>query len=105
MLILSWLAYFGFLIFIHYSTMFNSCATMYVTFTSALLYLNWVILVGLISLIDFFLYSWNTNFSGSIISTLIVERKKKGSLETYHDLPKNMDVYLRKFRQMSQSNE
>ena len=104
MLILSWLSYYAFLLFIHFSVMFNSCASMYVTFTSALIYLDWILVVGITCLIDFFLYSWYSNFSNSVSSSLLIERKAKGTLETYHDLPNNLEKYVNMFKKMNEYN-
>lgn len=102
MLIFSWLAYYGFLIFIHFSTMFNSCASMYVTFTSSLVYLNFIIVVGITGSIDLFLYSWNMNFGSDVATALMIERKAKGNLESANNLPKNLEKYVRMFKKMNE---
>jgi hypothetical protein len=102
MLILSWLAYFGFLIFIHFSPMFNSSATMSITFNSALIYLDLFIIIGITCLTDFFIYSWSINFSKSITNSLINERKSKGTLETNHDLPPILQKLYKIFKRMNE---
>lgn len=101
MLIFSWLAYYGFLVFIHFSTMFNSCATMYTTFSSTMIYLNWILCVGLCGIIDFCLYSGFINFSNSVTNTLIIERKKKGELNDYNNLPKPLEKYVKLYKKLS----
>jgi len=102
MFILSWVAYFGFLVFVHFSTWFNSCGTMAISFSSALIYLNWVIVVGICCLFDFFIYSWNLNFNKSVTNSLIIERKAKGGLETSHDLPSNLEKYSKIYKRMNE---
>jgi len=100
-LILSWFAYFGFIIFIHFSNIFNSCATMYTTFTSSLVYLNFVLIVGFTSFIDLFLHSWNFNFSDSVTNTLLLERKAKVLLDNITIFPNKLLKYIRIFKQIN----
>ena len=101
MLILSWFAYFGFIIFIHFSTIFNSCASIYNTFTSALVYLNWVLIVGLTGFIDLFLHTWYFNFSNSVLNTLLLEKKAKGLLDNITIFPKKLLKYIRLFKRIN----
>jgi hypothetical protein len=102
MFITSWLAYFAFLIFIHFSPMFNSSASMSITFNSALFYLDFIIIIGITCLTDFFLYSWNLNFSNNVTNSLIIERKAKGTLETNHDLPNILQKFYKIFKRMNE---
>lgn len=102
MIILSWLAYYGFLIFVHFSILFNSVASMGVTFLSALLHLDWVIVIGITNLLDFFIYSWNINSRNSVANILLIERKEKGSLETTHDLPSELEKYIKVYNRMNE---
>lgn len=101
MIFFSFICYFGFLVYVHYSTMFNSCASMYVTFTSSLVYFNLIVVSGLTSAIDFCLYSGYLNFSNSVTCTLMKERKEKSVLENYHELPKLLQKFVRIYKRMS----
>lgn len=99
MLVLSWILYFGFVLWVHFSTLFNSNSTMFVAFTSSSLYLTWVLITTLTAGIDYFFYSFEMNFSNSTKNILIKRRKEKGSLERYHDLPKKLEPYINKLKQ------
>lgn len=98
MIILSWGLYFAFIYWVHVSTMFNSNSTMYVAFTSAKLYLTFVIIVGVTSMIDYALYAGNMIFNKSTLNILLRERKKKGCLENHNLLPKELEKYEKKLR-------
>lgn len=103
MIITSWLAYYAFLLFIHFSTMFKSCGTMYVTFTSSLIYLDWIVVIGINCLIDFFFYSWRLNFERNVANTLMNERKLKGNLnDSENNLPKNLEKYVKMIKRMDE---
>lgn len=99
MLILSWILYFGFVLWVHFSTWFKSNSTMFVAFTSSSLYLTWVLITTLTAGIDYFFYSFDMNFSKTTINILMRERKIKGSIDKYHDLPKRLDRYINKLKQ------
>lgn len=99
-IVTSWIAYFAFLGYIHYSTMFNSCATMVVAFNSVLLYLNLLIVVGFTSIFDFALYSGYMNFNRIILTTLQKERKLKGNLNNPYLIPKFLQRYINLFKKL-----
>lgn len=101
MLILTWIAYFAFLTYIHFSIMFNSSASMVVVFNSSKLYLNLVLVAGTCGVIDFILYSTYMNFSNRITTNLMIERKIKGKLDNPGDLPNDLQKYVRKFNKMN----
>lgn len=97
--VLSWVLYFVFLLWVHYSPMFNSNATMTVAFTSSSLYLTFVLIVGLTGGIDYFFYAWDLNFNNSTLNILIKQRKEKGSIHNYHDFPPELNKYIKKLEQ------
>jgi hypothetical protein len=99
MLILSWILYFAFVLWVHFSNFFNSNSTMFVAFTSSSLYLTWLLIITLTAGIDYFFYSFDLNFFKSTINILMRERKIKGTIDKYHDLPKRLDHYINKLKQ------
>jgi len=72
---------------------------MFVAFTSSSLYLTWVLITVLTAGIDYFFYSSQLNFSKSTLNSLLKERKVKGKIDKYNNLPEHLNNYIAKLKQ------
>ena len=102
MFILTLLAYAGFLCFIHFSTLFNSCGTMIIAFSQFRLYLDMLVVIGINNSLDYLIYSWKLNFSDSITYSLMKVRNEKGNLDSSENLPDNLETKLREYNRMNE---
>jgi len=86
MLITSWIAYFLVVIIFQYNDMFNSFASMSVTFFSSRFWLNLFLILGACALIDFSSFCFSFQFSDSLSSELQKLVKERGSINGKHGL-------------------
>lgn len=98
-IVLSWVLYFVFLIWVHYSNFFQSNAIMSIAFSSSSLYLTFILIIGLTGGIDYFFYAWDMNFNKTTLNILLKLRNEKGKLENYRDFPSELNPYIKKLEQ------
>lgn len=104
MLVSSWIAYFAFVVFVHYSTLFNSYASMSASFYSARFWLNFFIIVGLCGFIDFTTHCADFMFNGTLSSKLQIIIKERGSINSIVDLPREVMDYVIAYEKITSSN-
>ncbi len=92
MLSLSWILYGLFVKLVDGGKNYNSYATMYVVFSGAKFYLNFILVVGTCSMIDLFTSSISILFSDKISGTLMILVKEKDTLKD--KLPKKIQNLL-----------
>lgn len=97
MFVLSWLLYFAFVIYVHFSPSYNSVGTMGVAFFSGKFYFNWLLVVGTCFAIDLCTSSYYILFGNNLAGTLMVLRKQRGTLDNNVDMPRQVEEYLKLF--------
>ena len=96
MIFTSWMIYLLFIIWVQSGMVFNSVATMVITFNSPILYLNFILSVGIIFIIDhstcFISFTLNINLTNAL-RLLIYNKENRFSNEIIEKL-KNYNLFL-----------
>ena len=85
--------------------MFNSYASMANSFLSARFWLNFFVILGICSAIDFSTYCFDYLLTDTLSTTLQKIVKERGGLNNKADLPDSVMDYIHKFEQITQGKK
>lgn len=105
MIILSWFLYFIFVLWVHFSTTYNSVGTMATAFFSGKFYINCFFVIITCVMIDQFTNSYVNLFGNNVSGTLNILRSERGSLENNTDLPPKIEKLVKVYDNYKQQNK